>query len=270
MGDVMKDKMDSFGNRMKSYEQMETERHFLPFLPVYARIDGRGFSKFTKGMNRPYDERMVRTMVETTKSLVDKTNARIGYTQSDEISMAWLVENPKSQMFFNGKIQKMTSVLASLTTALFTNHMMKNGLEDFADRLPHFDCRVFQLPSKVEAANTFLWREQDAAKNAISMAAYHYYSHSELQNKSGSEKQEMLFQKGVNFNDYPAFFKRGTFVRRETYLVDAPKDIPAQYRPTEPCVRHHVVELDMPRFNKVTNREGVIFDGENPLCEYVA
>ena len=29
---------DNFGDRMKGYEALETERRFMPLLPVYARI----------------------------------------------------------------------------------------------------------------------------------------------------------------------------------------------------------------------------------------
>ncbi len=62
--------MDALGDRMKSYESVEAGRRFLPLLPVLCRLDGKNFSKFTKGMNRPYDERMSKCMVETTKVLV--------------------------------------------------------------------------------------------------------------------------------------------------------------------------------------------------------
>lgn len=57
----MSDKM-SLGDRMKKYEKIETGDRFIPCLPVYVRIDGRSFSKFTKSMNKPYDERMSRVM----------------------------------------------------------------------------------------------------------------------------------------------------------------------------------------------------------------
>jgi tRNA(His) 5'-end guanylyltransferase len=110
---------DEFGDRMKDYEARETGRRFLPMLPVYARIDGRCFSAFTRGMDRPFDSRMVEAMIETTKYLVGKTHARIGYTQSDEISLCWLAERSDQSIFFDHKISKMTSVLAAYATAAF-------------------------------------------------------------------------------------------------------------------------------------------------------
>lgn len=70
-------------------------------------------------MARPYDERFSKAMIETTKYLVDETDARMGYTQSDEISLVWLTESPESQIFFNGRIQKMTSILAAMASVKF-------------------------------------------------------------------------------------------------------------------------------------------------------
>lgn len=263
---------DDFGDRMKAYEAAETERFFMPLLPIYARIDGRCFSGFTQGLERPFDLRISRAMVETTRFLVEETHARIGYTQSDEISLLWQQDRLDSEVFFNGKITKLVSVLASLATAKF-NHICLTD-EALRERtrklLPVFDCRVFQLPNRAEAANAFLWREKDATKNAVSMAARSFYSARQLHGKSGAEMQEMIFQKGQNFNDYPAFFKRGTFVRRITegrpFTPEELARIPEPHRPAPETLvtRSRVVELDMPVFSKVRNREAVLFDGAAP------
>lgn len=260
---------DNFGDRMKEYERQETARRFMPGVPVYARIDGRSFSKFTKGMMRPYDIAMSNAMIATTKYLVDQTHACVGYTQSDEISLCWLTETSDSQIFFDGKIQKMVSILAAMATAKFSDYGRELWPDRFENMLPVFDARVFQLPSKVECANAFLWREFDATKNSISMAARSVYSHKELNKKNGSEMQEMLWQKDINWNDYPAFFKRGTFVQRKPKWVELDAEtlakIPEDHRPTGPVQRHEIVELDMPPFAKVINRVDVIFDGVGPI-----
>jgi len=61
-------------------------------------------------------------MVETTNYLVEETHARIGYTQSDEISLVWQQDRYDAEVFFNGKIHKLASVLASLASVKF-NHV---------------------------------------------------------------------------------------------------------------------------------------------------
>lgn len=211
-------RLDAIGDRLKEYEKAETSGKFLPMLPVYARLDGRSFSKFTKGMNRPFDKDMSEVMTKVTMYLVEETGALTGYTQSDEISLVYMNDNPKGSIFFAGKKQKMCSSLAALATAKFVYEASKIWPDKVCKRLPTFDARVFQLPNKVEAMNCFLWRVQDATKNSVSMAASEFFSHKQLNGKDSNEKKQMLLSKGVVWEDYPEHFKNGGFVKREEYL----------------------------------------------------
>ncbi len=267
---------DDLGDRLKGdYETPEAGRRVMPRLPVVARLDGKNFSTFTRGLARPYDKRLSDLMVAVTTILVRDTAATCGYTQSDEITLGWYSTDPKSQIYFDGKIQKIVSVLAATASVLF-NHMLPVYLPEKVTAAPGpvFDCRVWGVPTLDEGANAFLWREQDATKNAISMAARHYYSHKELHEKTGSEMQELLFAKGVNFNDYPAFFKRGTYVRRRQVtrkltpeeLTDLPPLHHARANPDLEFTRTVVDRLTLPPLTQVMNRAGVLFLGEDPLA----
>ena len=266
--------MDLFGDRMKHYEHQEAGRRFLPLLPVCARLDGKGFHNFTKGLERPYDTRLMELMCQTTAYLVQETQASIGYTQSDEISLVWYNDEYKSQIFFDRRIQKMVSVLASMTTAFFSAHLPEY-LPEKIGTLALFDCRVWQMPTLEEAANTFLWREFDATKNSISMAARHYYPHEALHKKTSDEMQEILWQKGINWNDYPNFFKRGTFIQKRkvvrTFTTEEIDHLPAQHdarhNPALTVERSEIQRLDMPPLAKVKNRVDVIFYEAPPAVE---
>lgn len=263
---------DDLGDRMKMYEGIEAQRRFIPLLPVVARIDGRSFHSFAKGLNRPYDLRLSEAMIETTKHLVEHTNAVMGYTQSDEITLAWHSTDIKSQIWFNYRISKMVSQLAAQATLAFYRQIVKN-IPEYAYKLPTFDARVWQVPNRIEGANVFLWREWDATKNSISMAASAYYSHKQLHGKSGAEMQEMLFQKGVNWNDYPAFFKRGTYIQKrkisrpfDAFEIDKlPLKHMARSNPELIVERSEFIRVDMPKFNSIINREDVIFEGSEPI-----
>lgn len=268
---------DDFGDRMKAYEAVECARIFDPMLPIYARIDGRSFSRFTKGMVRPFDPDMTACMVGTTKRLVEEFHARIGYTQSDEISLVWLCDKPESEPLFGGKVHKMTSVLASYATAAFGQQLIKHfsfgAGEDYASELPHFDCRAFQLPSKVEAANAFLWRAMDARKNSVSMAARAHFSAKRLHGKDQRDMRAMMAEAGTDFETaYPPKFKWGTWVRRVTFeRAFTPEElerIPQQHRPPPDTLvtRSEVREIDMPELHKVTNRVEFIFNGVPPCA----
>jgi len=260
---------DDLGNRIKIYENIEINRRLLPLLPIVCRLDGKAFHNFTKDLKRPYDPVLSEVMILTTAYLVQETNANIGYTQSDEISLTWHNDRFDKQLFFDGKIQKMVSVLSSLTTGYFNKILTKYIKKE---ELGFFDCRVFNVPNVEEGANVLLWRERDATKNSISMAAGTYYDHMDLMNKNSSQKQEMLFHKGINWHNYPTFFKRGTFIQRKIvkfkFTAEEIDKLPerhlARQNPDLEYERSEYKRLDMPPFSKVLNRADVIYFGAEP------
>ena len=200
---------DSLGDRMKQYEAAEAGRRLMPLLPALARLDGRAFHSFVRGLARPFDKRLSDLMIDTATFLVRETNAAIGYTQSDEITLAWVPEEYDAQIFFDGRIQKMTSMLAALCSAHFNRRLPAFLPAEFAERLPVFDCRVWNVPTLEEAANTFLWRELDATKNSISMAARAYYDHAELHDKSGSRDAGAAVEEGRELERLPGVLQTG-------------------------------------------------------------
>ena len=215
---------DTLGDRIKSHY----EDRFRISLPrrtnVIIRVDGKAFHTFTKGLKRPYDEGLSEDMDATMKYLCENIQgAKMGYVQSDEISI-WLTDydDIKTDAWFDYNIQKMCSIATALATAKFNQLRMQRRCWDGDDldgildsdeiathKLAMFDARVFVIPGINEVANYFIWRQQDATRNSISMAAQSMYSPKDLHGKTSEEKQEMMFQKGTNWNDYPIRFKRG-------------------------------------------------------------
>jgi|TARA_Y100000034_G_scaffold131983_1_gene193901 tRNA(His) 5'-end guanylyltransferase len=244
-------KTDSLGDRMKFYESFGGDSLLMPRIPTLARLDGKAFHTFCKGLERPYDARLGGLMQSVTAFLIKETNPVIGYTQSDEITLIWLNEERDSMIFFDGRIHKMVSVLAALATAQF-NKLLPNAIPEKADKLPVFDCRVWNVPNKGEAVNNLVWREQDATRNSISMAAQANYSHQELQGKKTNEMHDMLHAKGINWNNYSDAQKRGVYMRRETY------------EKSPGVMRTRVATLEMPPLVKIVNRVEFIFDNEEP------
>lgn len=277
-------KNDKLGDRMKSYEKMGASLDkMMPHLPVISRLDGKAFHSFTKGLERPYDKRLSDLMVATTKFLVQQTNACIGYTQSDEITLIWYANSLSSQIYFDGRRDKMNSVLAAQCSVYFNEALadhipekyMWNGMDDTVN-LPVFDCRTWCVPTKTEACNVLVWREQDATRNSVQMAGQSKFSHKQLQGLSCNQIQEKLWQEhNINWNDYPAFFKRGTYIQRRTvkrpFSADEMQVLPAGHEahknPGLIVKRRYFDAVDMPIFASITNREAVVFDGEEPETE---
>lgn len=242
--------LDSLGDRMKLYEQPTTTRRAFKGQPIVARLDGKAFHTFCRGLARPYDQRLCDLMQATMVDLVEHYQAAVGYTQSDEITLAWYVAaDDVGDYPFAGRLQKIESLMAARATAIF-GRLLPQHLPEKAQAVALFDCRAFVVPSLTEAYNAILWRQQDATKNAISMAAQSMFSHKQLQGKSCAEMQEMMFAgHGVNFNDYPPRFKRGVFARRvreeRTLTPEQLARIPEQHRPTGPVTRSFVDTLDI-------------------------
>lgn len=216
--------IDSLGDRMKEYYENRSKSFLTRRNNVIIRIDGKAFHTYTIGLERPFDKDFAVDMNETMKYLCENIQgAKMGYVQSDEISI-WLTDydDQKTDAWFDYNVQKMSTIAASLATAKFNQlrlirNLNKNEesyikcLDTIRDsKLAMFDARSFSIPTTDEVINYFIWRQQDATRNSISAAAQALYSPNELKKISSEDKQEMMHRKGVNWNDYPTRFKRGS------------------------------------------------------------
>lgn len=240
----MSNKKDSLGDRMKSNYENRSKTYLIRRQPVILRLDGKAFHTFTKGFKRPYDEIFHNVMNETMKYLCENIQGcKLGYTQSDEITLLLTdYDTLTTDAWFDYSVQKMCSIASSMATLMFNKMLAKeiremnkkynvqspidfdegfdwqyhNKLVDALEKGAMFDCRCFNIP-KEEVANCFIWRQQDATRNAIQMLGQTHFSHKELNGKSCNDIQDMLMlQKNINFNDMPTEFKRGICcVRKE-------------------------------------------------------
>lgn len=247
----------------------------IPTLPVIIRLDGNNFHTWTKGLERPFDKNLSDLMIDATKFLVEETNAVIGYTQSDEITLILYSSDRKSSIYNDGKKQKILSKLTGKFTPYF-NEVRKTYLPNHNKRA-NFDCRIYQTPTLHDAAIQLLWRENDATKNSISMLAQSMFSHgkkgSELHGLDGNQMQDkMMKEKGVNWNDLPVRFKRGTYVRRvktsKPFSVEElsklPKGHNAHKNPDLVIERNVIQEVELPIFSRIANKADVVFFGAEP------
>lgn len=256
---------DELGTRMKEYYEQIPKMKLMRRTPVIIRIDGKAFHTFTRGFEKPFDEILIESMQETTKYLCENIQGCVlGYTQSDEISLVLVdYQTFHTAAWFDYEVQKMVSVAASMATMAFNriftqkvnDYFLKvsEEKEDVATREAYakalmqgamFDARVFNIP-KEEVTNCIYWRQLDAARNSIQMVGQAMFSHKELQGKSCNAIQDMLVeQKGINWNDYPAYKKRGTCVVKEEYYVYVNEDgIAEEIAPDE--VKNFVEEVSV-------------------------
>ena len=240
----------SIDNRMKEYYEKRNRNFLTRRTAVIIGIDGKAFHTYTKRLNKPFDFGLIEDMQQTTKFLCENIQGcKFGYVQSDEISLLLTdYDTFQTAAWFDYCQNKIESISASMTTGFFNYFQFRRyftdgirehfneeidwenfriSIGDICNYFPlgkvqpaNFDSRCFNIP-KEEVANYFIWRQQDATKNSISMLAQSLYSHHELHGKNGNEMQEMSFQKGINWNDLPTSQKRGTAV----YLAQTRKDL---------------------------------------------
>lgn len=222
---------DELGMRMKEFYEEIPKTRLVRRMPVAIRIDGKAFHTFTRGFQKPFDEVLGKSMRETMKYLCENIQGCVlGYTQSDEITLILVdYQNLNSCAWFDYEVQKMCSISASMATMAFNKFFTKNvnyfemthehddtineyctTLVNAAEKGAMFDARCFNIP-KEEVCNLIYWRQLDATRNSIQMVGQANFSHKELQNKSCNMIQEILFaEKGINWNDYPTYLKRGS------------------------------------------------------------
>ena len=207
----------ALGTRMKENYENRTRLSLPRKSYTIIRLDGKSFHTFTKGLIRPFDSGFVEDMNTTAKYLCKNImGAKLAYVQSDEISILLTdFETISTEAWFDNNLQKMASVSASMATRAFNEARIKRlGVDNM--KWAEFDSRVFQIPQRTEVINYLIWRQNDAVRNSISSLAQSLYSPAELKNKNSSNMQELIFRKGINWNDLNPSLKRGRIIRKTT------------------------------------------------------
>jgi tRNA(His) 5'-end guanylyltransferase len=214
-------KFDELDERMRVFETAH-DLCVLPGLYMIARLDGRGFTRLTKEVHQfeaPFDERFRDMMLSTAEYLMSGCgfNVVYAYTQSDEISLLFSLGEDS----FQRKLRKLVSILSGEASARFSLLLGALGV---------FDCRISQLPSEEHVVDYFRWRNEDAHRNALNAHGYWLLrkqgrtvgqATAALKGLSAADKNELLFQNGVNFNDLPLWQKRGCGLYWEEYEREA-------------------------------------------------
>ena len=265
---------DTLGDICKFFEKNYSPEVMMPLIPTIIRLDGNNFSTWTKGLKKPFDERLTDLMIETSEFLVKETGALISFSQSDEITLILYSDSLKSPIYHNGEKQKILSKLTGKVVTFFNQKRLEYLPEH--NKIANFDCRIYQVPTMEWACKQLLWREKDATKNSISMLAQSLFPHEELQGLNGIQMQDlMMLKKGVNWNDIQPKFKRGSYIRKVRVkkpfsaeeLELLPKKHNAHKNPNMEIERNIISIIDMPKFSSIENPIEVVFYGAEPIIK---
>ena len=265
-------KFETLGDWCKYLEKNFSPEQMIPTLPVIIRLDGNNFHNYARGLKKPFDEGLTDLMVATTRQLVKETNAVIGYTQSDEITLILYSPDREIPVYHDGKKQKILSKLTGVCVNFFNDkrpeYLPKHN------KLANFDCRIYQVPTLMDAVAQLLWRENDATKNSISMLAQAYFSHNSLQNLNGHQMiARLLEDEGVDWNTLADKYRKGTYIKRvrvkkkldESELEELPPNHNARNNPDMEIERNIICILELPPLTDIQNKVDVIFNNETPI-----
>lgn len=213
----------NLGDRMKKYEKV-AKTNLMQRTPVIIRLDGKAFHTYTKSCDKPFDQDLHNIRKEVLQYLCENIQGCVlGYSQSDEITLVlkdW--HTYSSQAWFDNSVQKLCSISASMTTAMWNSLVYKYNLQDKFSGLAVFDARCFNIPIN-EVVNCLVWRQQDWERNSVQMLARSFYSQRQCHGKSCKDLVTKIEEdQGIIWGNLPTWQKRGEFWFNGLY-DDTPK-----------------------------------------------
>ncbi len=206
-------KPDEYEKRMRALEVFHSVR-FLPGAWLILRLDGRGFSRFTSPrFEKPFDVKFHGMMVQTAQAILEQFQGLYAYTESDEISVLF----PRSWDLYDRELEKTVSLSASLAGASFS---LACGA------VVQFDCRALLCAEDQQVIDYFRWRQADATRCALNGWCYWTLrkegqtvsaATAALRGSSVAAKNELLFQRSINFNEVAQWQRRGTGLLWESF-----------------------------------------------------
>ena len=184
---------------------------------IIVRLDGRSFHKLARDLKlvKPYDDDFYEVMSKVCRDLFEEFSAEFAYSFSDEISL--LLNNVP----FEGRIEKINSVMASFAASSFVMHY-----DTEFKKPPAFDSRIIPITDE-DILGYFKWRQDESWRNCVNSYGISYlkskYSNAEANDKikgmNLSDIHEFLFENGINLNDVENYKKRGIAVYRKNKKV---------------------------------------------------
>ncbi|QLL32234.1 hypothetical protein HG536_0C04030 [Torulaspora globosa] len=227
-------------SRFEYVKEFERRDVLLPQCYIVVRIDGKKFHEFSRfyEFEKPNDIRALRLMNAAAKNVVlhYRNDVIVAYGESDEYSFILR----RDTTLYNRRQDK----IASLFVSLFTSQYVALWPKFFTNReldlkhLPFFDARCVAYPNLAIIKDYLSWRFVDTHINNLYNTVFWQLvqkcglttqqAENRLSGTLSNEKQEILFTEcGINYNNEPEMFKKGTMVTRkgEFLHIDVIKEI---------------------------------------------
>eukprot|EP01132_Coremiostelium_polycephalum_P005145 gene5145-6405_t len=245
------DKYKELADRMQKYENRSSKGLYLKKnQPFIIRLDGHGFSKFTKPFkqpsNKPWDLSIHKAMIDVSKELFKKFHPSLIYTFSDEITLCFPSVEESScgggendqqaqqqyDILYSGRIQKLLSLSSGMASTTFYKSLISSILENPADTTkikkhiedstPFFDARICMFPSNHGIIENIIWRSRDCIRNSVSGLSQQHFDHNEI---FGLPKPELIRklkeEKNINIDDEPDWYRLGCYLKKQIHTFES-------------------------------------------------
>lgn len=214
-------------SRFEYVKLFEKENFLLPQTYIVIRVDGKGFHKFSEHyqFEKPNDLAALTVMNKTAYTMLTQfPDILLAYGDSDE----YLFLLRRDCELFERREMKLVSTFASYMSV---NYVLQWNIEFpekpiSPERIPTFDARAVTYPNFETVKDYFSWRQVDCHINNLYNTTFWSLiqkcgmttteSENYLKGTLSSDKNEILFSKcGINYNNEPEIFKKGTILLRE-------------------------------------------------------
>lgn len=185
--------------------------------PVIIRVDGRNFKESLARLRfkKPYDLKFEKAMAAAGRALMESSG--LGplwvYTFSDELNIFF------KELPFDGRLEKLDSVVPSfLSSALTLALKVQVPLA--------FDARIVPLHYE-DVAGYLQWRQAEAWRNHMQSYGFYTLVKEGIAEREASKRlrgmkfediHEMMWQRGVNLNETPAWQRKGVFIYKKAVI----------------------------------------------------
>jgi len=209
--------------------KFEADDKLLPNSWIIVRIDGKGFHKFSDAhkFTKPNEKAALDLMNKCAVNVMTEFNEIIlSYGQSDEYSFVF---RPDTGVYSRRRDKIVTNIVS-----LFASSYVFHWPQIFPDKTllypPSFDGRAVLYPSIKNMRDYLSWRQADChINNLYNTVFWALVQQGEMTTNAAQErlkgtlsgdKNEILFsQFGINYNQEPAQFKKGTTIIKKKMEV---------------------------------------------------
>ncbi|KAH7086627.1 tRNAHis guanylyltransferase-domain-containing protein [Paraphoma chrysanthemicola] len=211
---------------------------------IVVRIDGRGFSKLTTKYKfvKPNDRHALDLMNAAAEAVMKELpDLVLAYGNSDEYSFVF----HKDCILFERRASKLTTTI----TSTFTSYYVFLWSQYFPEKpltppLPSFDGRAVCYPSDFNLRDYMSWRQVDCHINNLYNTTFWTLvqqggmgpreAEQRLSGTVSADKNEILFKEfGINYNNEPECFKKGTVLYRDFFPVSGLEQTVSATQPQE-------------------------------------